>query len=119
MSEEPFPKNGIARDHFGWLNLPQTCNTAHSNSIFRSVRIIRPHHPLFGQTVPLVKLWEHKKRRYYVIQLPDQSHTRIPLHWADDGKGPLPEISSKLPALTIPAIKALISIMERLRALNS
>lgn len=98
--------------------LPQTCITTHSNPFSRSVRIIRPHHPLFGKTVPLVKLWEHKKRRYYVIELPDQSHTRIPLHWADEGKGPLPKISSNPPYLNIQAIKELISLLERLGSFN-
>jgi hypothetical protein len=82
------------------------------------VRIIRPHHPLFGKTLPLVKLWEHKKRRYYVIELLDQSHARIPLHWADEGRGPLPEISSNLPVLTSEAIKELIFLVEKVRAFN-
>ena len=56
-----------------------------------TVRIIRPHHPLFGQLVNIVKIWEHKKKRYYVVELPDKSHTRIPLHWADDGKSSIAE----------------------------
>jgi len=36
----------------------------HSKSdLQNTVRIIRPHHPLFGKTVNLVKIWEHKRRR--------------------------------------------------------
>jgi hypothetical protein len=92
-------------------NLPQTFNTAHSNSHFQTVRIIRPHHPLFGKTLPLIKIWEHKKKRYYVIELPDKSHTRIPLHWADQGKTPLPEHLSGQPVFTVHSIRELISLI--------
>jgi hypothetical protein len=70
---------------------PQSSQTTHSNDVSR-VRIIRPHHPLFGQWVSVVRLWEHKKKRYYIIELPDKSHTRIPLYWADNGKFPLVSI---------------------------
>jgi len=69
--------------------------------------------------VPLVKLWEHKKKRYYVIQLPDKSHTRIPLDWADEGKMSLPEVSSDLPVLNASSIKELIILIKRLKASNS
>jgi hypothetical protein len=93
---------------------PQTFNTAHSKSYFRTVRIIRPYHPLFGKTVNLVKIWEHKKKRYYVIELPDKSHTRIPLHWADEGKTPLPEIPSNQPFFTVHSIRDLISLITTL-----
>jgi len=94
--------------------LQQTSNIAHSKSNFRTVRIIRPHHPLFGKTVNLVKIWEHKKKRYYVIELPDKSHTRIPLHWADEGKTPLPEIPSNQPFFTVDSIRNLISLITTL-----
>jgi hypothetical protein len=66
--------------------------------------------------VPLVKLWEHKKKRYYVIELPDKSHTRIPLDWADEGKTPLSEVSSHQPVLTTTSVKELIVLIERLKA---
>ncbi len=95
-------------------SLQQTSNIAHSKSNFRTVRIIRPHHPLFGKTVNLVKIWEHKKKRYYVIELPDKSHTRIPLHWADEGKTPLPEIPSNQPFFTVDSIRNLISLITTL-----
>ena len=94
--------------------LQQTFNTTHSKLNHRTVRIIRPHHPLFGKTVKLVKIWEHKKKRYYVIELPDKSHTRIPLDWADEGKTPLPKISSNQPVLTINSFRELISLIAAL-----
>ena len=72
------------------------------------MRVIRAHHPLFGEVVPLVKIWNHSKKRYYVIELPDKSHTRIPVDWADEGEAPLPEIASNLPCLTVEAIRDLI-----------
>ena len=84
------------------------------------VRIIRPYHPLYGQIIPLVKIWEHKKKRYYVIELPDKSHTRIPLDWADQGKAPLPEPPSSKPIFTVRAIREIISFINILnnRSLN-
>jgi hypothetical protein len=99
---------------YGEVTLPQTFDTAHSNSDYRTIRIIRPHHPLFGKSVPLVKIWEHKNKRYYVIELPDKSHTRIPLHWADQGKIPLPQSPSGGPAFTVEAVRELFSLMSTL-----
>jgi hypothetical protein len=97
------------------LTLPQTSNTKHSNTIFRKVRIIRPHHPLYGQSVSLVKIWQHKNQRYYVIELPDKSHTRIPLFWADDGNTPLPPVPPNLPFLTIDSIRLLNCLLANLK----
>jgi hypothetical protein len=101
--------------------LPQTYNTTHSKSNLKTtVRIIRPHHPLYGKTVPVVKIWEHKKKRYYVIELPDKSNTRIPLDWADEGKIPLPENPSSQPVFTVQSIREIISFINILknRSLN-
>ena len=78
------------------------------------MRITRAHHPLFGKVVPLVKIWNHSNKRYYVIELPDKSHTRIPLDWADEGEGPLPQIVSSLPCLTVEAIRDLIFLATTL-----
>jgi hypothetical protein len=100
-------------------SLPQTSNTKHSNPNFRKVRIIRPHHPLYGQSVTLVKIWQHKKRRYYVIELPDNSHTRIPLSWADDGNTPLPQVPPNLPFLTIDSIRQLSCLLANLKNKSS
>ncbi len=49
----------------------------------------RPHHPLRGVVVPVVEYWEHRGERFCVIELPDESHVRVPLSWVDDGKTPL------------------------------
>ena len=64
--------------------------------------------------MPLVKIWQHKKKRYYVIELPDKSHTRIPIHWADDGITTLFEIPLNLPFLTIDSIRQLNSLITTL-----
>jgi len=50
-----------------------------------SVRIVRPHHPLRGMVVPLVRLWEGKGTRFFVVELPDGGHCRLPASWVDDG----------------------------------
>jgi len=95
---------------------PPSSQTAHSKSNFRTVRIIRPHHPLFGLRVPVIKLWEHKEKRYYIIQLPDKSNTRIPLHWVDEGNTPLPEVPTGLPILSLDSVRQLIFILNSLKA---
>jgi hypothetical protein len=95
--------------------LPQCSQTTHSNDISPSVRIIRPHHPLFGQWVSVVRFWEHKKKRYYVVELPDKSHTRIPLHFADNGKFPLPDVPPDQPFFTVKCIRRLISLIPALQ----
>jgi hypothetical protein len=75
----------------------------HSKSdLQNTVRIIRPHHPLFGKTVSLVKIWEHKKKRYYVIELPDKSHTRIYPKVLPPNKFLLSSLSEKFPPSYIP-----------------
>jgi len=87
-------------------------NTAHSNSYFETIRIIRPHHPFFGKTFPLVRTWKHKKRHFYIIQLPDMSHIQIPIYWADTGKTPLPENISEQPIFTVNAIREFVSVLS-------
>ena len=89
----------------------QSFNTAHSKSSFRSVRIIRPNHPLFGQSFPIVQIWKNKKKRFYLIELPDKSHTRIPLDWADEGKCPISKISSNQPVLSASSLRELIDLL--------
>jgi hypothetical protein len=66
------------------------------------------------------QIWEHKKKRYYVIELPDKSNTRIPLDWADEGKIPLPENPSSQPVFTVQSIRDIISFIRTLenRSLN-
>ena len=100
--------------------LRPTFNTAHSKShLQNTVRIVRPHHPLFGKTVNLVKIWEHKKKRYYVIELPDKSHTRIPLDWADHGNAPLPESLSSEQVFTVQSVKEITFIIHTLENRSS
>jgi hypothetical protein len=94
-------------------------NTVHSNTQFETVRIIRPNHPLFGKTFPLVRIWKHKKSRFYIIQFPDKSHIQIPTEWADDGKTPLPESMATQPVLTVLSIKQLILLITTLKKRGS
>ena len=65
--------------------------------------------------MPLVKIWQHNKKRYYVIELPDKSHTRIPIHWADDGNTTLPEVPLNLSFLTIDSVRQLNSLITTLK----
>ena len=90
-------------------------NTAHSNTQFEIVRIIRPHHPLFGKAFPLVRRWKHKKSRFYIIQMPDKSHIQIPIEWADDAKSPLAQYTVAQPVFTDNSIKELIFIITTLK----
>lgn len=107
-----FARSGYNHSYNFYHTLLQTFNTEHSKSdIQNTVRIIRPHHPLFGKTVNLVKIWEHKKKRYYVIELPDKSHTRIPLDWADQGNSPLPESLSSEHVFTVQSIREITFII--------
>ena len=94
-------------------------NTAHSNTQFEVVRIIRPHHPLFGKAFPLVRTWKHKKSRFYIIQFPDKSHIQIPIEWADDGKTPLPKSMATQPVFTVFSIKKLILLITTLKKRGS
>lgn len=95
---------------------PPPSQTAHSKTNFRTLRIIRPHHPLFGLRVPVIKMSEHKEKRYYIIQLPDKSNTLIPIHWADEGNTPLPEVPTGLPVLSLDSVRQLIFILNSLKA---
>jgi hypothetical protein len=61
-------------------------------------------------------MWENRRKRFYVIELPDRSHTRIPLHWADDVKAPLPEIPLDMPVLTVRAVRELSSVITIVKA---
>jgi hypothetical protein len=87
-------------------------NTTHSNSHFHTVRIIRPHHPFFGKSFPVIRTWKHKKQQFYIIQLPDMSHIQIPVHWADEGKIPLSKNFFNQPVFTINSIREIISAIK-------
>lgn len=60
-------------------------------------------------------IWEHKKKRYYVIELPDKSNTRIPLDWADKGKTPLPENPSSKQVLTVQSVREIASLIHTIK----
>jgi hypothetical protein len=80
------------------------------------MRIIRPHHPLFGLSVPIIKMSELKRKRFYIIQLPDESNTLMPIHWVDEGNTPLPEVPAGLPVLSLESVRQLIFILNGLKA---
>lgn len=67
----------------------------------------------------LVKIWEHKKKRYYVIELPDKSHTRIPLDWTDQGNTPLPENLSSEQVFTVQSVREIAFIIRTLKNRSS
>jgi hypothetical protein len=92
--------------------LPHPYDNAHSNTNSGKVRIIRPHHPLYGNTYPIVRRWKHNKARFYIIQLPDRRHLQIPAHWTDGGASPLPENLPDLPVLTVDSIRELIYLFK-------
>ncbi len=90
-----------------------TCNTTYIKSKFqdRVVRIFRPHHPLFGQTVGLIEVERHARQQYFIVELPNQSRMRIPAEWADNGQGPLPAQPTHSQILTIPGVRDLIAVL--------
>lgn len=64
--------------------------------------------------LPLVKFWELKGSRYYVIELPDRSHARIPASWADDGQALLVGEAGSKPLLTVEALRELAQTIHLL-----
>jgi hypothetical protein len=93
---------------------PNIYNTAHSKPNSKKVRIIRPHHPLYGQSFQLVRTWKNKQVKFYIIQLPDRKHIQIPIHWTDDGTTPLPENLPDYPVLTADSIRDIIYLLKLL-----
>ena len=75
------------------------------------MRIIRPNHPLFGKSFPIVQIWKNQKKHFYLIELPDKSHTRIPRDWADEGKCPISKIPSDQPVFSASSIRELIHLV--------
>jgi len=93
---------------------PHTYDTAHSKPNSQKVRIIRPHHPLYGQSLKVVRRWKNKQVQFYIIKLPDRKHIQIPIHWTDDGTTPLPENLPDYPVLTADSIRELICLLKLL-----
>ena len=79
------------------------------------VRIVWPHHPLYLTAVPLVEFWECYGERSLVIELPDGSHTRIPVSWGDDGDGPPVATATTTTVLSVTAVRELLGLVVRLR----
>jgi hypothetical protein len=65
--------------------------------------------------VPLVKIWESKGSRHYVVELPDRSHVRIPLSWADDGQAPLEEHHDSEALLSVETTRDLAAAIARIQ----
>ncbi len=54
------------------------------------------------------------KEEYYILELPDNTHIRIPSHWADQDNVPLAKITSTGHIFTIQSIRELISIITNI-----
>jgi hypothetical protein len=61
-------------------------------------------------------MWKNRQKRFYVIELRDGTNTRIPLHWADDGKAPLPEIPLDMPVLTTTGVRQFVSVITKYKS---
>jgi hypothetical protein len=58
--------------------------------------------------VGVVDFWEALGERYLVIELPDGSHTRIPIAWADDGEGQPPVLRHVTSRFSVVSARALL-----------
>jgi hypothetical protein len=66
--------------------------------------------------VPLVEFWRDKGERCAFIELPDGSHTRLPVSWIDDGYGPLTTTSATAAtALSLTSVRELIARITRIK----
>jgi hypothetical protein len=80
------------------------------------VRIVWPHHPLYLTRVPLVEFWRGQGERAHVVELPDGSHTRIPVSWTDDDdKPPGIAVSEAATTLSVTSARELMELLGRLR----
>jgi hypothetical protein len=93
----------------------QTCKTTHSTLTFHEVRIIRPHHPLYGKIFPVVRTSGYKRKRYYILELPDKSHLQIPMEWACEKDIPLPQPILAQPVCTVESLRVVLSLLRTLK----
>ena len=99
-------------------SLQQT--TPNEDQSLRYVWIVHPHHPLAGQRVQAVEKRGTNAASQWVIQLDDQTRTRIPASWAvpDDEMGSPPVLSTAGPWADVTGLLRLARMVHRLRAVQ-
>jgi hypothetical protein len=93
----------------------QTYQTTHSTLTCHEIRIIRPHHPLYGKIFPVLETSGYKKKRYYILELPDQSHLQIPREWTCHKDIPQPHPIAEQPVCTVKSLQAMLLILKSLK----
>ena len=100
-------------------SLQQT--TPEKDQPLRYVWIVHPHHPLTGQRVRAVEKKGINAASQWVIQLDDQTRTRIPASWAvpDDGATDSPPVLSTTgPWADVTGLLRLARMVQRLNAVQ-
>jgi hypothetical protein len=93
----------------------QTRKTTYSKLTFDEVKIIRPHHPLYGQIFPVLETSGYKDKRYYILELPEHSPLRIPVEWTCHKDLPMPQATPEQPVCTVKSLQAVLSILTSLK----
>jgi len=83
------------------------------------VHVIHPHHPLAGQRVRSIRQTGPETDRQWIIELDDQTCSRIPLSWAvpDDQSTP-PETNSPPTGLWVD-VTGLLKLAKMVRSLQA
>lgn len=64
--------------------------------------------------MPLVRLWEGKGTRFFVVELPDGGHCRLPASWVDDGISELEPLPVTSRVLSIESARELSRLLAGL-----
>jgi hypothetical protein len=79
------------------------------------VTVTHPHHPLYGQQVPVVRL-RHGAQPDLVVRLPDGSHAAIAMHLTDYAGAPAaPPNADPLPLLDLAGLRQVVQVLDRLQ----
>jgi len=73
-----------------------------------TIELIRRHHPLAGQSFPVVRV----ARAFLVIQLVDRSHLKIPRKWTSLDYDPSDDPLLQDAVFTPPSILSLLDLMQ-------
>ena len=91
----------------------------------KAVKIIHPHHPLSGRTVPLIGQTTHPafRDRQWLIELADQSQLYLPLSWAipatsEDSPDGDSTFYPNYPWVDVPSLLSLTKMVSRLQSLS-
>ncbi|MBA3826851.1 MAG: hypothetical protein H0X24_23530, partial [Ktedonobacterales bacterium] len=90
--------------------------TDHDATLDQSIQVIAPHHPLYGQRLPLLRRLRKRGEPLVVVRLPSGATQQLPQRWTDLGVLPPHPRPETLPRFSLVSLRDLLHILQDVQA---